>query len=345
MKHLLFCLMLLLSTKIYSQTIDASDFTVDNVDIAGHRMDFSFNITGTFFKMDMRVYKNSEAPSNLISFNSKVDESNYEQFTFPAGTRYSTYSTNYYLNYIPTKLILVISTWENQGSPKIAKTLTYYPPVTPLPTNLKIDGFKITESSNNNKVIFDSYNASQYPSPNPKVVQSTKNYNFKVFIRKEGNAALNDVNVDFLQYDTFWGTYPNTSPSSPKNLKVNFEQDENLKSVDFFSNVTNFSSSTIGWGLVFHVDRNNNISETNETDNYLGVHGIAYPAGTTLRLANSDYSQDYTEVMVFNEKGKHIKTFSAPADDKNFSEIKKQLSVGSYIFKINNSTKRIKIYR
>jgi len=338
MKNLLSFLIIFLATTLGAQTLNVSNFKVDALSTANHRMDYSFNITGTYFKVDMNVYKNSVSQQNLISYESRIDESNFEQFTYPPGYKLSTYSWNYYETTTPSKFILVVEAWENQGTPKMTQTLEYTPPV-PIVPNFKIDGFVITEPFNNNKTIFDSYNPGQYPPPT-KLVQSTKTYNFKVFVRKEGAVAVNNVDIDLLQYDAYWGTYPNTSPGSSLNKKINFTASETVKSVDFLSNIIGFNpSQTIVLGLAFHVDKNLNIVETNESDNYRVLHVQGYPAGSSLRTQETEL----LEVTVLDEGGKEIKKVKTTSEDTNLTEVKKELTPGNYYLKTKNSVKRVKI--
>jgi len=324
--------------------LNASNLKV-TLNKSAKQINYSFNFEGTFFKVETKLYRNSATPSNLIAYGIKEDDSDFQPIVYPPGHVFTSFTNNQndWAYETADQYIMVIKAYEVTGIPVfLTKTLTYSPPK-PITPNLKVDGFIITEPANNNKIIFDSYNASQYQ--NAKFVQSTKNYNFKVFVRKEGAVAVNDINVDLMQYDAYWGIYPNTSPGAPINKKISFSATESLKSVEFFTNVYNFSSGTITYGAAFHIDRLNAINETTKSDNYQGIVTTAYPAGTNLKTAQSGEIAGFVTVEVLDENGKNLKTVSASADDKEYSEVKKQLAPGNYFFRVNNSTQRIKIYR
>nr|WP_314499385.1 hypothetical protein [uncultured Chryseobacterium sp.] len=333
-------------------TITASDLVM-YLDKVNKKIHYSFKFEGTYFKVDTKVYRNTISPSTLVASGSREDDSEYQPINYPPGNVFASWSYNYNDSAYPdgsNMYILIIKAWEKSGIPiYVTKTLSVEKTIpgtsnpNPTATNLKIDGFVITEPFNNNKIIFDSYHANQYPSPT-KLVQSTKTYNFKVTVRKEGTAALNNVNLTFLQYDQSWGTYPNTSPASPQNKQINFGTNDNLKSVDFLSNIINFNGSQlITLGLAFHVDKNSAVAETNESDNYRVIHVQGYPAGTVLKSANFGETEALISVDVLDEKGKHIKTLTTSENDTDLLNVKKQLEPGNYYFKTNRSTKRVKI--
>lgn len=299
------------------------------------------------------MYYNVISDESRIFTNSVFDDSNSDPIYYPTLTTINTWNLiwdNYNQVRDATKYILVIKTWpvfNNDGSvlvPELTKTLTYTKPAQIIP-NLKIDGYKIVEPGNNDKVIYDSYNPGQYP--NPKFVQFSKNYLYTIFIKKEGNVAVNNVNVNWGVYDSYWGNYPNFGPRSWTNSTLNFSATESIKSVTFFKNIPNFSTSTVNFGAVFHVDRNNSISETNENDNYLFFTAPAYPIGTILKndfnesISNENNSKTIV-VDVLDENGKLIKTSKISVSDKNFNILKKELGRGNYFFKVDNKITRIK---
>lgn len=126
------------------------------------------------------MYYNVISDESRIFTNSVFDDSNSDPIYYPTLTTINTWNLiwdNYNQVRDATKYILVIKTWpvfNNDGSvlvPELTKTLTYTKPAQIIP-NLKIDGYKIVEPGNNDKVIYDSYNPGQYP--NPKFVQFSK---------------------------------------------------------------------------------------------------------------------------------------------------------------------------
>lgn len=311
------------------QTIDASNFKVPQDPSGNFR--YSFNLSGTYFRVEIRIYKNSISENNQIIYNSLVDDSEYEPIVYPQGFTYNGYAAKPFV--AANTYILELKAWEYEGqgaTPAATATLSYTPPVAPVleKPNLSIAAIQVFNSSN--VKIYDS-------STNPGGSFSLKKNNTYTFItkvKKTGNVAVNNVRLDLFQYDRYWGDYPNTSPSTPQTQNLNFSAGETEKNVTFLTNIINFGAQANAMGVAFHVDKNNTIAETNENDNI----GIVV-AGYQNRIA----SPEIVDVSVYDANGNFIKTVETTSNDSDFINVKSKLGSGKYILKSKEQSRQVLI--
>jgi hypothetical protein len=339
MKNLFFYLVLFFSFTVKAQTLTAGNFKVDALSTANHRMDYSYDISGTFFKVDMYVYKNSVAQENLISYNSKIDESNFEQFTFPPGFRYSTYSLNYYESTTPAKFILVIEAWENPEMPKMTQTLTYTPPAPQKPdfsiARIQIyrDKFNTNDYSH---LFFDSQDTANYPGT--AFNKGTK-YKFVVTVYNTGSLTSQNSTLTLIQGLSQSGTYPSGTALKTYDAAVSIAN-TNIKTVEFYETLISPSQDYVPAYLAFHIDKNNTADELNENNNIKIQQASLYPTSITI----PGKSANLTSIKVFNEKGNLLKEYSVKKDEKIENKIVEDFGAGNYFIKSeNNITRRLKI--
>lgn len=335
MKNLFFYLFLILTSSVNAQTLNASSFKVDDMDKDNHRIDYSYNIESTFFKVDMYLYKNSVLQSNLISYNSKVDESNYEQFTFPAGYRYSTYSNNYYVTNNPSKFILVLETWENQGSAKVTKTLTYNTPL-PQKPDFSISRIQIYRDKFNtndfSSLFFDSQDTANHPGT--AFNKGTK-YKFVITINNAESLVSQNATLTLIQGLSQSGTYPAGNALKTFDTSVAIAN-TNIKTVEFYETLISPSGDYLPAYLAFHIDKNNVFDEINEGNNILIQQTFLYPAN--MMIAGKITGVE--NIQVFNEKGIFLKKYSIKNNEKVEKKIVEDYGTGNYIIKSENQAAR-----
>lgn len=339
MKQLFSYLFLFFTSAFIAQTLNVSGFKIDNMDKDNHRIDYSYNIEGTFFKVDMRLYQYSVLQSNLIAYNSKIDESDYEQFTFPAGYRYSTYSNNYYVSNNPSKFVLVIDTWENQGSEKVSKTLTYNTPLPQKPdfSILRIQIYRDKFNTNDfSSLFFDSQNTSSYPGT--AFNKGTK-YKFVITINNSGSLVAQNPTLTFVQGLSQSGTYPSGTALKTYDASVPIAN-TNIKTVEFYETLISPSQDYLPAYLAFHIDRNNTFDELNEGNNILIQQTFLYP--TNIMIAGKIAPTE--NIKVFDEKGKLLKEYSIKNNENVEKKIVEDFGTGNYFIQsANNINRRVKI--
>lgn len=289
---------------------------------------YSFDFSGTYFRVETTLYKNSISNANRIAYGVREDESEYAPINYPVGGKY----TNFMYNpddfaYSPaTKYIIVVNAWEYVNTPGQTITLTYTPPIqTP---NLAMTSFQIYSSSSGVK-IFDSNTSNNGPQ-----LQKNASYKFKVVVTKSGNAAVNNVRFDLCQYDISQGSYPTVSPKKVETQYLNFGQTHNSAEVTIETSIADFGSNNF-IGIAFHLDKDNTVAETNENDN-IRLLGTGYHG----KMANIG---EIIEVGVYDMNGNFIKKLKTTSNDTDFINVKSQLSSGKYILRSNEKSNQVLI--
>ncbi|MDF2831277.1 MULTISPECIES: hypothetical protein [Chryseobacterium] len=331
MKKILILLFLTAFISHFTSQIVASDLKVI-LDKPNSKVRYNFLFSGTYYRVETTLYKNSISPSNRIAYGIQEDESEYADIVYPPGYVYNDFmtQTNDWAYQPATQYILTINAYEKSGGPVAniyTKTLTYVPPIeTP---NLTVTSVQVYSSLSGVK-IFDS-NTSSNGGPQ---LQKNASYQFKVTVTKTGNAAVNNLRFDLCQFNILQGDYPTVPPKAIKTQYINFTQAQNSALVTTETTIADFGSNSF-MGIAFHLDKDNTIAETNENDN-IKLLGAGYHG----KMANIG---DNIEVSVYDINGNLLKTLKTTSDDTDFMNVKSQLGSGKYILRSNEKSRQVLI--
>ncbi len=330
MKKTLILLFLTAFISHFTSQITASDLKVI-LDKPNNKVRYNFLFSGTYYRVETTLYKNSISPSNRIAYGIQEDESEYADIVYPPGYVYNDFmtQTNDWAYQPATQYILTINAYEKSGGSVAniyTKTLTYVPPIeTP---NLTITSIQIYSSLSGVK-IFDSTTSSNGPQ-----LQKNAMYRFVARVTKTGNAAVNNLRFDLCQYNILQGSYPTVPPKAVETQYLNFAQTSNTANVTIETTIADFGSDNF-MGIAFHLDKDNTIAETNENDN-IKLLGAGYHG----KMSNIG---DNIEVSVYDMNGNLLKKLKTTSDDTDFMNVKSQLGSGKYILRTNEKSRQVLI--
>lgn len=343
LKQTITLLFVTLFVSYFNSQITASSLMV-NLDQPNTTISYSFNFSGTFYKVETSLYKNSVSPSNKIAFGVKEDESDYANIIYPPGYVYSDFMDNQNSSaYTPaTKYFLVIDAWEQTGGSVAnyyTQTLTYTPPAPQKPdfsiARIQIyrDKFNTNDYSH---LFFDSQDTANYPGT--AFNKGTK-YKFVVTVYNTGSLTNQNSTLTLIQGLSQSGTYPSGTALKTYDAAVSIAN-TNIKTVEFYETLISPSQDYVPAYLAFHIDKNNTADELNENNNIKIQQASLYPTSITI----PGKSANLTSIKVFNEKGNLLKEYSVKKDEKIENKIVEDFGAGNYFIKSeNNITRRLKI--
>jgi|GEM_PF-1695408 len=323
---------------IFNTTADFSNFKVINVTNSQNnpRIYYNYDIKGTYRGYNLTMYYNSISDDTRIFTNSVFDDSNYDPISYPSLTTIQTWNTiwdDYQNVKNASKYYLVVKTWpvfNPDGSiliPELTKTLTYTPPAPPTPINLKIKEVIITDPITG-AIKYNSNNSG------PIGLRQGKSYVFKVTVQKEGNIAVNNVEINSYQYNGYY-VYPYVQLYNNYLATINFSANESTKTYQFEQFIPTFNGfNDVPLCLVFDVDKNKNIVESNESDNIFEKCGTGFSP-------NSPYGR--FEAIDIN--GKPLRTYESTTEKEAISKTVNEFGINSFYLKDKTSgnIKRIKV--
>lgn len=302
---------------------------------------YSFNFTGTYFRVETTLYKHNISDTNRIAYGIKEDESEYQPIHYPPGTIYYDFMNNQNESaYASTsQYLLVINAWEHIGAPMQTITLTYNPPAAPK-SDFSIERIQVYRDKFNvndfSHLFFDSQNLSQYSGT--AFNKGTK-YKFVVTVNNSGAFPSQNPMFTISQGLQQNGNYPNGNISKSSDTPVAMTN-TSLKTIEFYETIITPQDYAIGY-LAFHMNKTNTIAESNENNNYKVLQTSFYPASFIIAGRNNNNNEN---IKIFNAKGQYLKKYLIKKDEKVEQKISEEFGIGDYFIQSENrSGRRIRI--